>query len=71
MVLTASEESLIDAVRRLPPEEAQRVLEWAQKLADLGRERQIEWSDSWSDEDLADATASSVRRFEEQELEDR
>ena len=71
MVLSASEESLINVVRTLPPEKARKILDWAQQLADLGRERPIEWSDSWSDEDLADATASSVRRFEKQERQGR
>jgi hypothetical protein len=70
MVLNAQEESLISVVRALPPEEAAKILNWAHQLADLARGRTIEWSDSWSDEDLADATAVSVRRFEEHELED-
>ena len=39
------------------------------ELSDLGVNRPIEWSDSWTDEDLADATAASVRYFEEQERE--
>jgi hypothetical protein len=71
MILSASEESLINVVRALPPEEARKVLGWAQQLAELGRERVIEWSDSWSEEDLADATAASLRRFDEHERENR
>ncbi len=71
MVLSANEESLINVVRALPPGEATKILSWAQQLADLGRERTIEWSDSWSEEDLADATAASLRRFDEQERENR
>jgi hypothetical protein len=69
MVLSASEESLINVVRTLPPEEARKVLDWAQQLGDLSRSRVVEWSDSWSEEDLTDATAASVRRFDEQERE--
>ena len=69
MILSASEESLINVVRALPQEEARKVLDWARQLADLGSERQIEWSDSWSQEDLADVTAASIRRFDEQERE--
>jgi hypothetical protein len=42
MVLTPNEESLIRFVRRLPPEEASKVLVWAQRLADLGAE--FDWS---------------------------
>ena len=46
MVLSASEESLIKAVRMLPPDEARKVLDWARQLADLGGGRPVEWSDS-------------------------
>ena len=69
MVLSAQEESLINVVRALPAEEAQKVLTWATQLADLSGGREIEWSDTWTDEDLVEATGASVRRFEEQELE--
>ena len=71
MVLSAQEESLISVVRGLPPEEAGKVLNWACQLADLAAGRTIEWSDSWSDEDLAEATAAAVRRFEDRERENR
>ena len=54
----------------LPPEEAGKALNWAHQLADLAGERTVEWSDSWTDEDLADATAAAVHRFEDQERED-
>jgi len=71
MVLSAQEESLISVVRALPPEEAGKVLNWARQLADLARGRTVEWSDSWTDEDLTEATAAAVQRFEDQEREDR
>jgi hypothetical protein len=71
MVLSAQEESLISVVRALPPEEAGKVLDWARQLADLAGGRVIEWSDAWSDEDLADARAAAVQRFEDREREDR
>ena len=70
MVLSAHEESLISVVRALPRQEADKVLDWARQLADLAGQRTIEWSDSWSDDDLAEATAATVRRFEEEERED-
>ena len=66
MVLSPQEESLIGAVRALPPEEAGKVLNWARQLADLAGGRTIEWSDSWTDEDLADAAAAAIQRFENQ-----
>jgi hypothetical protein len=71
MALSQQEESLISLVRALPPEEAGKVLNWASQLADLAGGRTIEWSDSWTDEDLAEATAAAVKRFEDQEQDDR
>ena len=71
MVLSADEESLIRVLRMLPPDEARKVLAWAQQLAELGGDRQVEWSDSWSDEDLREATLASLQRFEKQEREER
>jgi hypothetical protein len=71
MVLSAQEKSLIGVVRALPPEEAGKVLNWARQLADLAGGRTIEWSDTWTDEDLADAAAAAVQRFEDQEREHR
>ena len=67
MVLNAQEESLISVVRALPPDEAGKVLDWARQLADLAGEQSIQWSDSWTEEDLADATSAAVRRFEDRE----
>ena len=64
MVHTAQEESLISVVRALPPDEAGKVLNWARQLADLAGRRKFQWSDSWSDEDRADATAAAMRRFD-------
>ncbi len=64
MVLSAKEESLISVVRALPPDEAGRVLEWACQLKDLAGRHTVDWSDSWSDEDLADATSTAQRRRE-------
>jgi hypothetical protein len=67
MLLSANEESLIKAVRMIPPDEARKVLVWARRLADPGDGRRIDWSDSWSEDDLRDATAAALGRFEEQE----
>ncbi len=69
MVLSDREESLIKIVRMLPPDEARKVLDWAQQLTDLGGGRRVEWSDSWSDDDLREATLASLERFEQQERE--
>ena len=67
MVLSAHEESLINVVRALPPAEAGKVLNWARQLADLGGQRSIQWSDSWTDEDLSEATAAAIRRSQDEE----
>jgi hypothetical protein len=67
MVLSSQEESLISVIRALLPTEAHKVLDWARQLSDLANGRPIEWSDSWTDQDILDATAASVRHFEEQE----
>lgn len=67
MVLTVQEESLIHAVRALPANQAEKILLWARQLSDLADGRKIEWSDSWTDEDAAEATAFSVHNLEEQE----
>jgi hypothetical protein len=71
MVLTLQEESLIGVVRALPPDEVGKILNWARQLADLAGGRTVEWSDSWTDEDLAEATVAAVHRFEDEERKDR
>jgi hypothetical protein len=71
LVPSANEESPIKVVRTPPPNEAGKVLIWARQLADLGGDRQIEWSDSWSGDDFREATLASLKRFEQQEREGR
>ena len=71
MVLSAGEESLIQVVRTLNPEAAGKILNWAHQLADLGNGQPVEWSDTWSDEDLADATTAAMTRFERLESAER
>jgi hypothetical protein len=55
----------------IPQDEARKVLVWARQFADLGGGRPVEWSDSWLDEDLREATLASLERFEKQEREGR
>jgi hypothetical protein len=45
MVLTAQEESLISVIRRLPANEAYKVLDWARQLSGLAGDRPIESSE--------------------------
>jgi hypothetical protein len=71
MLLTEREERLVQTIRALPEGAADQIMTWASRLADLSQGKPLEWSDSWTEEDLRDATASSLRRFEEVEPEAR
>jgi hypothetical protein len=63
--MDASEKDLINLIGSLPSHDAEKILIWERQLADLADKRTIEWSDAWTDEDLAEATATAVRRFDE------
>ncbi len=69
MVLSPQEEALIRVVRTLPPEETVRTTHWANQLCEVAQGERIQWSDSWSDEDVADATRASLQQFDEAERE--
>jgi hypothetical protein len=71
MQLNEREASLVDAFRRLPPETATELSALAERLAELAPNRRIDWSDSWSDEDLNEFRAASLRRLDAEESEDR
>jgi hypothetical protein len=53
-------------VRKLPADAADSLVKWAEQLADLAAGQPVEWSDTWSDEDLADVRNASLARFDEQ-----
>jgi len=65
--LTEKEERLVQALRALPPEAADKVITWATQLSDLAQGRRVEWSDTWTDEDLDDARIASCGNFDERE----
>jgi hypothetical protein len=67
MQLSSQETTLLDAFRRLPPNAANELAALAQRLAALSSTTRIDWSDSWSEEDLRDFTAHSLKRFESEE----
>jgi hypothetical protein len=71
MLLTEKEEQLVETIRVLPAGAADQIVLWAAQLADLAAGRPIEWSDAWTDEDLRDAAAASVRNLEESESRER
>jgi len=67
MILTEKERQLVETVRSLPPDVADRMLLWANQISALSEGKPVEWSDAWSDEDLTDATKASVRHLESQD----
>jgi hypothetical protein len=70
MQLSASEEGLVDAFRRLPPAAAAELAALVRRLAALAPNTAIEWSDSWTDSDLQAFTDASVRSVDAAETED-
>jgi hypothetical protein len=68
--LNAREASFVQAFRRLPPNAAAELTALAERLAAIHPAARIDWSDSWSDEDLNEFTAASVRRLEAEESEE-
>lgn len=69
MRLDPREASLVEILRRLPPETAAELSNLAARLATLAPHRRIDWSDSWTDEDLQDFRAASLRRLDAEESE--
>jgi hypothetical protein len=70
MQISAREEVLLETFRRLPPDAAAELSTLAERLAALAPRTAIDWSDSWSDEDLQEFTAASLGRFESEEEEE-
>ena len=70
MQLNEREASLLGAFRRLPPDTAMELSALAERLAELAPNRRIDWSDSWSDQDLNEFRAASLRRLDAEESED-
>jgi len=70
MQLDPREATLVEAFRRLPPETAAELSALAERLATLAPHHKIDWSDSWSDEDLQDFRTASLRRLEAEESEE-
>jgi hypothetical protein len=70
MQLNPREASLVEAFRRLAPDTAAELTALAQRLATLPPARKIDWSDSWSDEDLHDFRAASLKRLDSEDTED-
>ena len=71
MQLNEREASLVAAFRRLPPDTATELSALAERLAQLAPNRRIDWSESWSDEDLNEFRAAALARIDREESEDR
>lgn len=67
MQISAREEALLEAFRRLPADAAAELSALAQRLAVLAPGTVIDWSDAWSEEDLREFTAASWKRLEAEE----
>lgn len=67
--LTKREARLVQALRTLPPDAVDKVVTWATQLSDLAQGGAVEWSDTWTDEDLEDARTASLANFEGREPE--
>jgi len=67
MQLNEREASLVDAFRGLPPDTATELSALTERLAELTRNRRIDWSD----EDLNEFRAASLWRLDAEESEDR
>jgi hypothetical protein len=70
MQLDPREASLLENFRRLPPDAAAELSALAERLATFSPHGRIDWSDSWTDEDLEDFRAASLRRLEAEESEE-
>jgi hypothetical protein len=58
------------AFRKLPPDAAGELSRLIERLAELAPERKNDSSESWTDDDLREFRAASVRRLEESEAEE-
>jgi hypothetical protein len=67
MHLSEREASLVGTFRRLPSETAMELSALAERLVALAPGSKIDWSDSWSDEDLAEFSDASLRRLDDGE----
>ena len=67
ITLSENEERLVEALRTLPSAAADTVITWATQLSDLAKDGPVEWSDTWTEEDMADLQRASLSNFEARE----
>ena len=59
----------METLRALPSGAAEQMITWATRLRELADGRDVDWSATWSEEDVADAQRASCARFDERERE--
>ncbi len=69
MTLSAKEEQLVEAFRKLPTEAAENIAELVERLAAQTPGTRVDWSDEWSEEDLRNYSTASLARIESDERE--
>jgi hypothetical protein len=67
ITLSENEERLVEVLRTLPPSAADSVIAWATHLRELSNGQPVEWSDTWTEEDLADLQRATIANFEARE----
>lgn len=67
ITLAENEEHLVEALRALPADVSDHVIRWVTRLRDLGNGRSVDWSDEWTEEDIADVRKASLAVFDERE----
>jgi hypothetical protein len=67
ITLAENEEHLVETLRALPPGVSDNVIRWVTRLRDLGNGRNVDWSDEWIEEDIADARNASFAAFNERD----
>lgn len=70
ITLSENEERLVETLRTLPPAAASSLITWATQLSDLANGRPVDWSDTWTEADVADLQRASLTNFEARESED-
>ncbi len=70
ITLTENEERLVEVLRVLPPDATDQVFTWDAHLRDLANGKNVDWSDTWSEEDLADVQRASLAAFDKPESEE-
>jgi hypothetical protein len=70
ITLSENEERLVETFRLLTPASADEVIAWINRLRKLGNGKGIDWSDSWSEEDIVDLQRASMAEFDSGEREE-